>query len=47
VIQYPQKFWETLMNELNSRTPTEGHLLERSFWYIFTGSYKLRKELYG
>ena len=46
VLQYPRKFWEALMNELNSKTPTEGHLLERAFWHIFTGSYKLRKELY-
>jgi len=46
VLQYPKKFWEALMNELNSKTPTEGHIIERAFWYIFTGSYKLRKEFY-
>jgi len=47
VLQYPKKFWEALMNELNSKTPTEGHIIERSFWYIFTDSYRLRKEFYG
>ena len=46
ILQYPQHFWEDIMNELNSRTPTEGHIVERSLWYIFTGSYNLREELY-
>lgn len=45
-LQYPRKFWEYLMNELNSKTPTEGHIIERALYHIFIGSYKLRKEFY-
>jgi hypothetical protein len=44
--QYPRKFWECLMNELNSKSPTEGHIIERALYYILIGSYKLRKEFY-
>lgn len=46
ILQYPKKFWVILMNELNSLSPTEGHIIERSLWHIFKGSYKLRKEFY-
>lgn len=45
-LQYPKFFWDCLMNELNTLTPTEGHIIERSFYYIFTGTYKLRKDFY-
>jgi hypothetical protein len=45
-LQYPNKFWESLMNEMNSKSPTEGHIIERALYHIFIGSYKLRKEFY-
>ena len=45
ILYYPKDFWESLMNELNSLTPTEGHIIERALYYIFTNAYKL-KELY-
>lgn len=45
-LQYPKLFWEALMNELDTRTPTEGHIIERALWLIFKGIYKPRKEFY-
>jgi hypothetical protein len=42
---YPKRFWETLMNELNSITPTEGHIIERALFLIFSCIYEL-KEVY-
>lgn len=46
ILQYPKLFWEKLMNELDSKTPTEGHIIERALYYIFTGAYKLKEEVY-
>lgn len=44
--QYPKNFWKCLMNELNSKSPTEGHIIERALYHIFVGTYKLRREFY-
>jgi len=46
VLHYPKKFWECLMNELNSKSPTEGHIIERALYHILVGNYELRKEFY-
>lgn len=46
VLYYPRKFWETMMNDLNSQLPTEAHIVERSMWYIMSDIYKPRKEFY-
>ena len=45
-VQYPKKFWKAIMEELGSKSPTEGHIIERALWHIFNGTYKLRKEFY-
>jgi hypothetical protein len=40
--KYPKNFWFSLMNELNTKTPTEGHIIERALYYILTNTYKLK-----
>jgi hypothetical protein len=35
ILYYPRNFWEFLMNELNSKSPTEGHIIERALLMIF------------
>lgn len=39
---YPKEMWERLYNELNSFSPTEGHILERAFWHIFNNTYRYK-----
>jgi hypothetical protein len=46
-LKYPKKFWGCLMNELNTKNPTEGYIIERALWYILSNTYSLRKEFYG
>lgn len=46
ILYYPKKFWESLMNELPRHGMTEGHIIERALFYIFTNKYKLRKKFY-
>jgi len=45
-LQYPRSFWYKLMNEMNSKSPTEGHIIERAFYYILKGEYSIKKEFY-
>jgi hypothetical protein len=47
ILQYPIKFWESLMNELTTKNSTEAHIIERSLYYILNGNYNLRKEFHG
>ena len=42
VLFYSKIFWQDLMNELNSRSPTEGHIIERAMYYIFINIYHLK-----
>ena len=42
VLHYPREFWRKLMDELNSRFSTEGHIIERSLWTIFQCNLTLR-----
>lgn len=44
ILQYPKEFWGELMNLLNSKSPTEGHVLERALYHILVGTYKLREK---
>jgi len=46
ILQYPKKFWLSLMNELNINHSTEGHLIERALYYIFMGEYSLKDIFY-
>jgi len=46
ILQYPRNFWKSLMEELITKNSTEAHIVERSFWYILSGTYNLRKEFY-
>lgn len=39
VLNYPKEFWKSLMNELPYNNCTEGHIIERSLFYILTGKY--------
>jgi len=43
ILQYPRVFWKELMEMLNTKSPTEGHIIERALFYIFAGTYKLRE----
>jgi hypothetical protein len=41
VLRYSKKFWKFIMNKFpETPLPTEGHIIERSLYYIFTGKYK-------
>jgi len=40
-VQYPKSFWEDLMYELEAKSPTEAHIIERALYYILTGKFKL------
>ena len=42
ILYYPKDFWQQVMNELNSKTPTEGHIIERSLYMIFENRFKLK-----
>ena len=46
IIKYPRKFWKYLSNELQGLRPTEGHIIERALYTIFTGNLELREEFY-
>ena len=46
ILNYPKKFWISLMNELNVNHSTEGQLIERALYYIFMGEYSLKDIFY-
>jgi len=47
ILNYPRVFWYRLMKEISTRkSPTEGHIIERALYYIFTGKYKLHDKFY-
>lgn len=43
-LYYPKSFWEHLNNILIRRTMTEGHILERAMYLIFSNFYIVREE---
>jgi len=45
-LQYPVSFWYEIMNEMNSKSPTEGHIIERALYHVLIGTYELRDEFY-
>jgi len=44
ILFYPKKFWNHLCNILNRRSMTEGHIIERSLFLIFSNVYVVREE---
>jgi hypothetical protein len=47
ILQYPKKFWYSLMGEVSEkRAPAEAFIIERGLYYIFAGTFCLRKEFY-
>ena len=42
LLRYSSHFWYKLMNELNAKNPTEGHIIERALWTIFQGVFHER-----
>ena len=46
ILRYPRKFWKSLYDELQGISPTEGHVIERALYTIFTGSLQVKEEFY-
>lgn len=44
-LQYPRMFWFSLMHELDSLRPTEGHIIERALYMILTNKFEIRKDV--
>jgi hypothetical protein len=44
-LRYPREFWFSLMNELNTLRPTEGHIIERALYMILDGKLEVRREI--
>jgi hypothetical protein len=42
ILYYPKEFWKYLKDILIRNSMTEGHILERSLWYIFNNKYQSR-----
>jgi len=47
ILQYPHLFWVCLMNGLDKEDPSEAFVIERGLYYIFKGTYKVRREFYS
>lgn len=44
ILHYPKPFWNHLNNMLNRISMTEGHIIERSLFLIFSNVYDVREE---